>query len=103
MKGIKTMTKYTVKAEILSSDERQDLVLDLECYFIVDESDYGNGHYLNIVGEGFKKYLDIRYDKDFSRNNKLSYLASYFDNYWSGENGAYKLKTIEIKLIEERT
>ncbi len=76
------------------------LYLELQCSFSYDENQYGNGHYLDIkMPEGYKNSYDIRYDKTFNRKNKISYLTKWAENYWSGENGEYKLKSITI--IEE--
>ena len=74
-----------------------DLTFELRAEFGYNPNQYGNGHSLYIEGKGFSpQCYDIRYDKDFHRNHKIEYLASWADRYWSGEKGAYKLKSITI-------
>lgn len=74
-----------------------ELFFDLECEFAYDEEQYGNGHYVSIKGkEYYQQIIDLRYDKTFDRNNKEKWLENWARNYWSGENGAWAIKTLEI-------
>ena len=74
-----------------------DLMFDLSCSFYYDPEQYGNGHYLCIKGKEFyQQVIDLRYDAEFDRNNKIAFLEKWARNYWSGTNGAYAIKTLEI-------
>ena len=74
-----------------------DLFFELHCNFSYDENQYGNGHYVSISAKGFNKIVgDLRYDKSFDRNNKMKWLIDWAFHYWSGENGSYKIKSLEI-------
>jgi hypothetical protein len=93
--------KYEMKVTIANPDTPEgmmsDLFMKLSCIFAYDAEQYGNGHWLKIKGnEGFENYIDLRYDKDFDRNNKTAYLEKWARNYWSGKNGAYYVKSLEI-------
>lgn len=82
-------------------DLKSPLELVLECKFSYNSDTYGNGHYVSIQGKNFSKLIfDIRYDKNFNRNNKTEWLEKWAKNYWSGENGSWKLTKIEIIKIE---
>lgn len=77
-----------------------ELYFDLTCSFTYDGEQYGNGHYVLIKGEKFyKQIIDLRYDKSFDRNNKMQWLENWARNYWSGENGAWAIKSLEITKI----
>lgn len=79
------------------------LFFTLNCYFCYDEDQYGNGHYVSIEGKDFcSQYLDIRYDKSFNRNNKSKWLEEWARNYWSGKNGAWIVKKIDIVPMKEQ-
>lgn len=74
-----------------------DLVLPMQVSFSHNEKTYGNGYYVMIKGEhGFGQCYDLRYNKDFHAKYKIAWLADWADNYWNGENGAYRLKEITI-------
>lgn len=74
-----------------------DIFLRLKVSFTHNEDDYGNGYWVMIKGEeGFENYYDLRYNKDFHASQKMTWLTSWAEAYWSGENGAYSLKGIKI-------
>lgn len=80
-----------------TKDNDERTFFDLECEFAYDEEQYGNGHYVSIKGkESYQQIIDLRYDKTFDRNNKEKWLENWARNYWSGENGAWAIKTLEI-------
>ena len=73
------------------------LFFDIDCYFIYDEEQYGNKHYVYLKnGEGFEHYIDLRYDASFRSDRKEEWLENWARNYWSGKNGAWSIKTLEI-------
>lgn len=93
--------KYKMRVVIADPNTKEgmisDLMLDMTAEFAYDPKQYGNGYSLAIEGkEGFGNYYDLRYDKDFHSRHKIAYLAEWAERYWSGENGAYKLKSITI-------
>ena len=90
--------KYEMNVVIYNPETKAEKEYKLSCAFIYDETDYGNKHYLSIWdNESFDKYIDIRYDKDFKTDNKIEYLSKWASNYWTGKNGAYAIKSLEIK------
>ena len=94
--------KYKMKVWIVNPDTQDgansELMFDLDCAFAYDENSYGNGYWLGIGGKGFFGHgYDLRYDASFNSKRKIAWLADWADNYWSGENGAYELKKIEIE------
>ena len=73
------------------------LKFNLDCHFIYDADDYGNGYYVSISNnKGFENYVDIRYDKTFRSKFPEKWLFEWAYSYWSGTNGAWKIRTIEI-------
>ena len=79
------------------------LQLSFTCHFINDSNTYGNGYYVNIVPdqkEYCTEYIDLRYDKTFNRKNKAKWLEQWAKNYWSGENGAWVVDTLNIFQAE---
>lgn len=79
-----------------------DVLYKIECIFTYDPEQYGNGYWLRMKKrgpEGFVNHVDLRYDKNFDRNDKLAYLERWAKNYWSGQNGAYCLKSIRFEKL----
>ena len=78
-----------------------ELLFDLECNFNHHPNQYGNGYCLSISGKNFyRQIIDLRYDKSFDRNNPDIWLSNWAHNYWSGENGAWVVKHLEITPID---
>ena len=78
-----------------------ELFFDLDCNFIYDEEQYGKKTYLSIASKDghFENYYDLRYDMTFDRNEKEKWLEKWARSYWSGENGAWTIKTLEIEKV----
>lgn len=80
-----------------------ELFFDLACNFSYNPDTYGNGYYVSIQSKDFyKQLIDLRYDKTFDRNNKEKWLKEWANNYWTGENGTWSIKHLEI-VPEENT
>lgn len=97
--------KYQMKVVICDPETPEgmssDLFLDLSCSFVFDSEQYGNGHYVSISGKEFyRQVIDLRYDADFDRDNKARWLEKWARSYWSGKNGAYAIKSLEILKVE---
>lgn len=96
--------KYKMNVKITDPETPKgmtsELFFDLTCTFSYDEEQYGNGHYVAIEGKEFyRQIVDLRYDVSFDRNKKEEWLENWARNYWSGSNGAWVIKTIEISKI----
>lgn len=77
-----------------------ELFFDLTCTFAYNEKQYGNGHYLVIKGKGFEpKHFDLRYDMSLIREGKEKWLEKWARSWWSGKNGAWTIKSLEITKI----
>lgn len=77
-----------------------ELFFDLECNFVYDQEQYGNGHYVSIKGKEFyKTVIDLRYDQSFDSNNKEKWLEAWARKFWSGENGAWSIKSLAITKV----
>ena len=98
---------YKMEVIIAPTKESGDLneperTMILDARFAKREDTYGNGHYLRITGnDGFRVSYDIRYDRDFRPNRKVTYLLDWANYYWSGKDGAWKVKSIKIEHVEE--
>lgn len=76
------------------------LRLYLFCEVFRDPGDYGNGSYLSIRGEGFSKQIfDVRFDKSFHINEPDVWIKNWAQNYWSGVNGAWSIKRLQIEKL----
>lgn len=92
---------YRMKVTITNPNTEKgmtsELFFDLACEFCYLPEQYGNGHYVSISGKEFNKQsYDLRYDKTFNRNKKSEWLEKWARNYWTGENGAWAIKHLEI-------
>lgn len=77
------------------------LRLYLFCDVFCDSNDFGNGCYVSIRGDGFSKLVfDVRYDKSFNIGSPDDWLKNWAKNYWSGCNGAWKIKSLQILKID---
>ena len=55
-----------------------DLLFNLDCKFIYDEEQYGNGHYVSIAGKEFyRNVIDLRYDQSFNPDKKEEWLEQW--------------------------
>lgn len=78
-----------------------NLITKLYCCFAYNPKDYGNGFFLKIDGKLYgPRILDLRYDKSFNSKKPEEWLKSWANNYWSGKNGAWKIKRILIEKID---
>lgn len=75
-----------------------NLFHQFDCMFSFDENQYGDGHFLIIETKDdvSEKVYYLRYDKPFARNNTAKWLANWAYDYWNGENGAWKIKSLKI-------
>ena len=93
----------TIKDPHTPKDMNSFFRFSITCYFKHHPNTYGNGYYVSIVPDQ-KEYgslcYDLRYDKTFNRNNKEEWLEQWAKNYWSGENGAWVVDTLEIEQVE---
>lgn len=92
---------YTMKVLLTDPETPKEmysgLFLNLSCSFAYDENQYGNGHYVSIKGNDFcRVVIDLRYDHTFDRNKKEEWLEHWARNYWTGKNGAWEIKSLEI-------
>ena len=105
--GEEELMKYTMEVLIVEPESREGMsrgrLYRLDCNFIYDKEQYGNGYYVSIGGKDFSsQYLDIRYDRSFNRSNKSKWLKEWAKSYWSGKNGAWIVKKIDIIPIKEQ-
>lgn len=78
-----------------------ELCFKLKCTFVYDSEQYGNGFFLSIESNGFStKCFDLRYDRSFRKSEKKKWLEEWARNYWSGKNGAWAIKSLEITKTE---
>ena len=92
---------YRMKVTITDPNTKNGMVselyFNLDCNFTYDSEQYGNGHYVSISAKEFyKQIIDLRYDKTFDRNNKEKWLEKWARNYWTGKDGAWAIKYLEI-------
>lgn len=75
-------------------------LLRFKCCVIRDDEGYGKKTYLSIDGEGWDTYLDLRYDMNYHRGEEKEYLEYWAHNYWTGKNGAWEIKSLNITEVE---
>ena len=64
---------------------------------------YGNGYYMNIKSreEPFgRQGYDIRYDTEFTPEDKLLYIAKFYAARYDGKDGRWKLIGLRIHEAE---
>lgn len=103
--------KYNVKIRIAgedySSKETPRPIVEEEyegsVEFYHTPNDYGNGYGMFIKmktepfgGQGY----DVRYDKEFHKNDPISYIVKFFSRRYDGKDGAWKLLGIEVNETE---
>ena len=98
--------KFKMKVTITDPETPKGMVselqFDLECHFVHDTNQYGNGHYVSIAGKEMpfgRVVIDLRYDSSFDRNNKKQWLEAWARNYWTGKNGAWAIKSLVITEV----
>lgn len=94
--------KYKMTIKITDPNTKKgmysELIFKCECYFCYNPKQYGNGYTLRISNKTCDPIdFDLRYDKTFNHNKPEEWLKSWANNYWSGENGAWKIKEIIIE------
>ena len=99
--GEEDFMEYEMKVVITKDGDEKTYILD--CGFGYDEEQYGNGYSASIEGKDFYlQYFDIRYDRSFNKSNKSKWLEEWARGYWTGENGAWSIKEIDIVPIKEQ-
>lgn len=72
--------------------------------FMYDSNTYGNGHHMGIYSGyepfGFQSY-DIRYDKEFDRNNLFAYVVKFYLSRFNGKDGKYRINKMRIIECED--
>lgn len=95
---------YNVTYHIAKAGTGESMTVKATVEFACNPEDYGNGYYMGIRSKnepfGFSSY-DIRYDTGFDRNQKITYIARFFDHRYTGNNGSWKLIGIRIWEAEE--
>ena len=83
----------------VESGMSNQMVLKLNAAFSHNPKTYGNGYFLAIADEEerFRNSYDLRYDKEFDPKAKIAYLEKWVRGYWNGENGAFVLRSIDIR------
>lgn len=97
--------KYQMIVKITDPDTPKgmfsELTFKFNCYLSYDPKQYGNGYYLRIENKGYNTFdFDLRYDRSFNSNKPEEWLKSWANNYWSGKNGAWKIKRLLIEKID---
>lgn len=96
---------YKMKVTITDPNTEEgmfsSLYFALDCHFVCNPEQYGNGYYVIIKSKEFyQQVIDLRYDKSFDRDNKAKWLEEWAKNYWSGKNGAWTIKTLDIIKVK---
>lgn len=78
-----------------------EMLFKLNCDFVEFPDTYGNKTYLSIRSEDrrFDNYYDLRYDDRYHRGKEEQFLEWWARNYWTGEDGAWAIKSLEIEKV----
>ena len=93
---------YKIKVIITNPNTEKDMVsellFELDCRFHYYPDGYGKKTWLSITSEDgrFNNNYDLQYDQNFHRDKKEEFLEYWARNYWTGENGAWTIKSLEI-------
>ena len=93
--------KYTMNVSITDPNTPKGMysgiTFNLACTFVHNPDTYGNGYYVGIAGKEFyKQVIDLRYDTSFNPDKKEEWLENWAKNYWTGKDGAWAIKSLEI-------
>lgn len=93
--------KYKVNVIIADPNTEKGMTSDipfvLNFDFVYDSEQYGNGYYVVITcNEYSRKFIDLRYDKNFDSAHPELWIKHWAYNYWTGKNGAWTLKKLKI-------
>lgn len=70
---------------------------NLTCHFMYQPECYGNGYIVSIEGDNFYKQIyGLRYDESFNCDKRVDWLKTWARSYWSGKNGTWAVKHLEI-------
>ena len=100
-----TADRYDLKMRVVITDPNckpgmvAEMMFDYNCYFTHDPDTYGNGWYAGIYPKDKQfgeKHFDLRYTeyRITSMERAKEFLTDWANGYWTGENGAWKVKQI---------
>lgn len=85
--------------------ERRNRKYDVEIWQN-PEANYGNQCGMSVTSrddKGWQQLYDIRYDKDFHKDNPVPYIINWAFNYWTGKNGSWKIVSFTLaELIRSK-
>ena len=97
--------KYELCFVVTSEDGSDSIKAEYDVSFYYDPHQYGNGTYMScdshdraIVSD---RYFDIRYDRDYHKDQQMLYVLQWVLNTWSGKNGSYRATEVSIKEVAE--
>ena len=96
---MKDCNHFDITLSLLNEEGNQE-DYEGQVEFYNNPNQYGNGYGMLVVckTEPFgRQTYDLRYDKDFDRNNKISYITQFFSSRFTGKDGSYKLIGIQVK------
>lgn len=93
---------YKMKVVICHPENTaKERTYNIDCVFIYDPSTYGNGHWLGLFFDnGSEYYEDLRYFTEVPISNKIGVLAWWANAHWTGKDGAFAVKSLEISKAE---
>ena len=95
--------KFNVTVYV-NNGEGETEILKGSIEFSCDPNQYGNGYSMGITGLGeafgFQGY-DIRYDKDFNKDEPILYIADWYSHVYNGKDGRWKLIGIRVHEAED--
>lgn len=98
--------RYQVRL-VLSDPKKhyEDFNAMLDCLFVYNPKTDGNKTFLKItshvLGDTFKDYYDLRYDKDFDSESPEKWLVSWANKFWSGDHGSFFVKDISVVKLDD--
>lgn len=94
--------RFNVKV-FVNSNDGESYSFDSKIEFGCNPEDYGNGYHMYVQsseepfhGQGY----DIRYNKDFHKDEKLLFIVQFYSDRYSGKNGWWKLVGIRVHEAE---
>lgn len=97
--------KYELCFVVVSEDGSDKLNAGYEVRFTYDPEQYGNGTYMSCISHDrticSNRYFDIRYDRDYSKDQQMLFIAEWVLNTWTGKNGSYRATEISIKEMPD--
>ena len=93
--------KYELCFTCVSTDGERE-TMNYNVWFSYDPDQYGNGTMMICKKKDSRtEYYDIRYNRDYHKNEQMQFILNWVLNTWSGERGSWRATEVSIKEVAD--